>query len=148
MLYWGSQNTPLPLQVCVMTSPRHHWDLVTSAKPGVLDRAYFLTPSSLGELLNSVTSSFYNLLVFFVFVFLYNLSIRALVPFPFSAIQECLSQFFSNSLTGPTTWGYRIHQLHLYKGLRFYQRVSNRTKQSDCETQVMLELWKMQSTPS
>ena len=47
-------------------------------------------------------------------------------------------------------WGYRIHRLHLCRGVRpspsehpWYD-----TKQSDNEVTVMLEFWGMRSTPS
>ena len=50
----------------------------------------------------------------------------------------------------PVCWGYRIHWLHLCRGVR---PPSNEcpgydTKQSDGEVSVMLEPWGMQSTPS
>ena len=52
-------------------------------------------------------------------------------------------------LLGPVGWGCRIHQLHLYRGVRplLNKCLGYDTKQSDGEASVMLELWRMQSTP-
>ena len=53
-------------------------------------------------------------------------------------------------LHAPFTWGYRIHQLHFYRGVRSpppQECPGYDIKQSDGEVPVMLELWGMQSTP-
>ena len=51
---------------------------------------------------------------------------------------------------GPVGWGYKIHQLYLYREVRPTHNECPRydAKQSDGETPVMLELWGMQSTSS
>ena len=50
----------------------------------------------------------------------------------------------------PVGWGYRIHQLHLCRGVRPTPNefTGYDTKQSDGEVPVMLKLWGMWSTPS
>ena len=53
------------------------------------------------------------------------------------------------SWIGRVSWGSRIHRLLLCREVRLPQRVSwYNTKQSDDEASVMLEIWRMQSTPS
>ena len=52
------------------------------------------------------------------------------------------------SLICPVSWGHRIHQLHLGRGVRPPPNKWDDTKQSDGEISVLLELWGMQSTPS
>ena len=49
----------------------------------------------------------------------------------------------------PNGWGYRIHQLHLCRGVTppLNKCPGYDTKQSDSEVAVMLELWRMWSTP-
>ena len=48
----------------------------------------------------------------------------------------------------PVGWGCRIHQLHLCRGVRSPKECSiYDTKQSHGEVPVMLELWRLQSTP-
>ena len=59
--------------------------------------------------------------------------------------------FTFNSVYCPVGWGCRIHQLHLYRGLRTPSHNKGpeyNTKQSDGEIPIMLELWGMQNTPS
>ena len=53
-------------------------------------------------------------------------------------------------LTSTVGWGYRIHQLHLCRGVStcLNECPGYDTKQSDGEVPVILELWEMQSTPS
>ena len=67
----------------------------------------------------------------------------------------CLPDFvvlvFVLILTCPVSCGCRIHQLHLYRGVRppphkEYPGYDN--KQSDGEVPIMVELWRMQSTSS
>ena len=49
----------------------------------------------------------------------------------------------------PVGWGCRIHRLHLCRGVRPPNECPGYgTKQSDGEVSVMLELWRMWSTPS
>ena len=49
----------------------------------------------------------------------------------------------------PVSESFRIHQLHLGRGVWFPQRMSwHDTKQSDGEVPVILKLWRMQNTPS
>ena len=46
-------------------------------------------------------------------------------------------------------WGCRIHRLHLYKGIRLPNEYPGYdSKPSDGESPVMLEHWRMRSTPS
>ena len=60
--------------------------------------------------------------------------------------------FFSQPLLQfcPFGWGCRIHRLHLCRGVRLYPNEcpGYDTKQSDGGVPVILELWRMQSTPS
>ena len=49
---------------------------------------------------------------------------------------------------GPVSWGCRIHQLHLCREKNsFNECPAYDTKQSDGEAPVILELWRMWSTP-
>ena len=49
----------------------------------------------------------------------------------------------------PVGWGFRIHRLHLFRGVRHpYECPDNESKQSDGEVSVMLGLWGMRNTPS
>ena len=64
---------------------------------------------------------------------------------------NCLKYFFTfNSVYFPVGWGYRNHQLLLYRGVRSpsNEYLGHDTKQSDGEIPVMQELWGMWSTSS
>ena len=57
----------------------------------------------------------------------------------------------SISLSGPVSWGSRIHRLKLYRGVRpsYHKECPvNDTKQSDGPIQLMLEYWRMEWTSS
>ena len=52
---------------------------------------------------------------------------------------------FHNQI-GKVSWGYRMHRLHFWRGVRLSQRVScYDTKQSEGEASVMMVLWGVQS---
>ena len=60
-------------------------------------------------------------------------------------------QVTSPSWVCPVGWGYRIHWLHLGRGVRPHptnECPGYNTKQCDCEVPVILGLWGMRSTPS
>ena len=52
-------------------------------------------------------------------------------------------------ISGPVSWGCRIHILHLCREVRHPNKcLGYDNKQSDGKTSVMLELWEMRSIPS
>ena len=59
-------------------------------------------------------------------------------------------QFFKRSLTCPVSWVCRIHRPHLCTGVipPPNECPGYDTKQSNAEVPMMLELWRMRSTPS
>ena len=69
-------------------------------------------------------------------------SITVYKPFVYVLMKGNHSDF------APLGWICRIHRLHLWRGVRHNGCHGYDTKQSDGEAPVMLELWKIRSTPS
>ena len=69
---------------------------------------------------------------------------------PFNCTRTINSNTWNHLRVSPVSWGCRIHQLHLCRGIRHPTNACPRydTKQSDGEVLVILELWGMQRTPS
>ena len=68
---------------------------------------------------------------------------------PYSSTVIATTRKNSYFISGPVSWGCRIPQLHLCRGVRLPppNECPEYNKQSDGETPVMLEIWKVQSTP-
>ena len=78
----------------------------------------------------------------------YSFANGALIITLFTRLKRKKQRLFE-SLTCSIGWGYRIHRLFLYRGVRHFNEYRRfDTKQSDGEVPVMLELWKMQITLS
>ena len=107
----------------------------------------------------SITPFFFNLFLLSSSVSCLSPSLSSFLsfsfPLAFLTTLFCLYlplHLFINAsfISCPVSWGFRIHWLHLCRGVRPHPNecpIYN-TKQSDGEVLVMLDLWGMQSTPS